>query len=75
MIKYREVKCPYCEKKYMWEATNGCVYYLNTSGVRVATMSKCPTCEEALAVFDNVLEAVPTVDMGKNHKVVREYGI
>lgn len=56
----------------MMEATSGCEYYLNTSGERVATRSKC---EELLAVFESVLEAVPTVDMDKAYKVVREYGI
>lgn len=75
MIKYREVKCPYCEKKYMWEATSGFVYYLNASGKRVATRSQCPKCGEALAVFENVLEAVPVADMDKDYKAVREYGI
>lgn len=75
MIKYREVKCPFCEKKYMWEATSGCVYYLNASGEKVATMSKCPKCNASLAVFESILEAVAAVDMDKAYKVVREYGI
>lgn len=59
----------------MWEATSGFVYYLNASGKRVATRSQCPKCGEALAVFENVLEAVPVADMDKDYKAVREYGI
>lgn len=59
----------------MWEATNGSLYYLSTSGESVATRSKCPKCGEFLAVFNNVLEAIPAVDMDKAYKVVREYGI
>lgn len=75
MYKYREVKCPYCEKKYMWEATSGSLYYSNTCGEKVATGSKCPKCGEFLAVFSEMLEAIPAIDMDQDYKVVREYGI
>ena len=39
MYKFREVFCPYCEKKYMLEETSGeSVYYRDAAGKRRARL-------------------------------------
>lgn len=76
MLTYREVHCPICDKKYMWQvACEQDIYFADGEGRRVAVMSKCPQCYSELAVFTGALNAVRVEDLAGKLKRVKEYGI
>lgn len=76
--KFREVKCPLCERKFMWnygtfQDSLYEYYYVKETDERVEKV-KCTTCDTYLAVFNGVLEGVlPETRDDLIH--MREYGI
>ena len=74
--KYREVYCPLCKRKFMWEMGSEWMefyYVLNSTGEK-ARQATCTTCNTKLAVFDGILEGVnPSEREDLLH--IREYGI
>lgn len=76
--KYREVFCPLCERKFMWEETamdgSHNVYYKNKTTGEVAGRAKCTTCGIHLIVLPGVLTGVLPENMPEM-ELRREYGI
>lgn len=76
--KFREVKCPICDKKFMWnygtsEGSQIEYYCVIGTNKRVSKV-KCTTCGTHLAVFDGKLEGVLPEE--RNDLIsLREYGI
>lgn len=76
--KFREVKCPLCDRKFMWnygtfEDSQYEYYLIKGTDERVGKV-KCTTCGTYLAVFDGELEGV-LPEVRKDLIPMREYGI
>ena len=59
--RYREVLCPLCDHRFMFETSRAWAYSINGEGYYYE--SKCPKCEEALLVPENELEAILRSDI------------
>lgn len=74
--RYREVYCPLCKRKFMWEMGSEWMefyYVLNSTGEK-ARQATCTTCSTKLAVFDGVLEGVNPAER-EDLIHIREYGL
>ncbi len=74
--RYREVYCPLCKRKFMWEMDSEWVefyYVLNSTGEK-ARQATCTTCGTKLAVFDGALEGVNPAER-EDLVHIREYGL
>ena len=76
--KYREVFCPFCERKFMWEefANNmsGVEYYRDYETGETAGRAKCTSCGIYLLVKKGDIEGKIPEEYPKM-KIIREYGI
>lgn len=64
--KYREVKCPWCDHIFMWNADGreGLIiheYRLKEEG-KLAPKAKCPQCSEDMLIMEHILEGIDTND-------------
>lgn len=64
--KYREVICPWCDHKFMWQEDGGegpviCEYEDKETGKYYAA-TKCPKCSEEMVVLNHILQGIDTED-------------
>lgn len=60
MRKYREIYCPVCKRKYMYELPDEYDGYVQELGIKhMGWFNDCPKCDTSLFVEDHVLNGVP----------------
>ena len=55
--KYREVICPYCQHKFMWQQSvqEGSTWaeYINKTTSKISISAKCPECSKRMIVSED----------------------
>lgn len=76
MLKYREVLCPKCKQKFIWNESSEWdeFYYIVGKEGERARQATCTTCNTKLAVFKGELEGVVPDDRS-DLVYMKEYGI
>ena len=63
-FKYREVICPHCEHKFMWEESvqDGCqwIEYTNKKTYEICLSAKCPSCSSKMIVSKDSVFGIKT---------------
>lgn len=77
--KYREVICPYCVHKFMWEESvqDGCqwIEYTNKKTYEICLSAKCPSCSSKMIVSKDSVFGIKTDSEDYTESVCRGIGI